>query len=128
MGRMLATLSICDDCPARLQLAYMGLNQSTQSVLKKVEEISGKPVVVQADPSVPAAIVRIARGSAPAHLVKYNPSIKAVADYTVSFQCGFILRLFSTPESQRFELQTSVPGRMEAESLFSEHIQKSGLS
>ena len=106
----------------------MALKQITQTILHRVEEISGRPMIVRADPAVPMAMVIMARGPAPAHLLKYNPSSEATVDYVVCFQAGFILRKFSTQESERVDLQTSVRGQKEADSLFTQHFKRTGLT
>jgi len=60
----------------------MTLQQVTQDVLPSVEEATGRPVVVQPDPSLGTLLAKLtmARGSAPAHLVAYNPQAAAVTD------------------------------------------------
>lgn len=105
----------------------MALKPITQSILQRVEELSGLPVVVQADPAVHLATIKMARGTAPAHLVKYNPAIEATVDYAVCFQSGFVLRMFAVPESDRFDLKSSANGRKEAEAVFAEHLHKTKL-
>jgi hypothetical protein len=106
----------------------MALTQITQSLLQRIEELSGKPVIVQTDRSVPQATIKMARGTAPAHVVFYNPSLEGSADYAICFQCGFALRLFLAPESKRFEVRTTVPGRKEADALLGSHLKRVGMS
>ena len=60
----------------------MSLRAATREVIKRVEDITGRPVLVQADASLKAlATVSMARGSAPAHFITYNPSGNAEPDY-----------------------------------------------
>lgn len=93
------------------QHPQMSLRAATRDVIAQVETTTGRPVLVQADPSLSVlAIVKMARGAAPAHLVRYKPSGKA-PDYLICFQCGFILRLFANPPSQRFDFASSRLGR-----------------
>lgn len=107
----------------------MTLQQVTNEVLRSVEEVTGRPVLLQPDPSLGTVVAKVvmARGSAPAHLVTYNPS-GGGADYGICFQCGHLLRAFQTPEPERFSLAGSVQGRKEAETLMSEHLKKTGVT
>jgi len=107
----------------------MSLLPLTEDVLRAVEEATGRPVVVQPDPSLGNLLAKLtmARGSAPAHLVAYDPLAGAV-DYVICFQCGFLLRMFKVPESERFSLAGSWRGRKEAEKLIGDHLRKNGLS
>jgi hypothetical protein len=107
----------------------MAPQQVTQDVLRAVEETTGRPVVVQPDPSLGTLLAKLtmARGSAAAHLVTYNPSAGTV-DYVVCFQCGFLLRMFMVPEAERFSLAGSWRGRKETEKLITEHLRKKGMS
>jgi hypothetical protein len=107
----------------------MSLQQATEEVLRAVEEMTGRPVVVQPDPSLGTMLAKVtmARGSAPAHFVAYNPSAGAV-DYVICFQCGFLLRMFEVPETERFSLIGSWKGRKEAENLITEHLRKKATS
>src|SRR5271157_1194376 len=107
----------------------MSLQQVTQDVLRAVEEATGRPVVVEPDPSLGTLLAKLtmARGSAAAHLVTYNPLAGAV-DYVVCFQCGFLLRMFNVPEADRFSLAGTWRGRREAEKLITEHLRNKGMS
>jgi hypothetical protein len=50
--------------------------------MQQVGDVTGLPVLVNPDPSLKLiATSKIARGSAPAHLISYNPAISASADY-----------------------------------------------
>lgn len=107
----------------------MALPLISERVLQQVHEVTGRPVVVDIDPSLKLiASARVARGSAPAHLISYNPAISATADYAICFQCGFILRTFAPPADQRFDLGGSWQGRNEMEELLAEHLRQSTLS
>jgi hypothetical protein len=106
----------------------MALNQSTQRILERVHEVSGRPVVIQPDSAVRQAALKLARGSAPVHVVTFNPTLGAETDYAICFQCGFALRVFLAPESERFDLHTSSRGRKEGETLSAQHFEKAGLA
>lgn len=82
----------------------MPLNPSTQQLIRKVEELSGRLVHVTEDPELQVmATIRTARGIAPAHFLRYRPGTRAV-DYLVAYQLGFLMRLFSCPEGERWEV------------------------
>ena len=78
----------------------MALQEVTEAILRSVEEATGRPVVVQPDPSLGTMLAKLtmARGSAPAHRVAYNPQAGAV-DYVICVQCGFLLRTFNCNRS-----------------------------
>ena len=97
----------------------MGLLPCTAKVIAEVEELSGKRVVVEEDPSLATlATVRIARGAVPFHLVRYRPGgaqagsgagagVGASGDttnYLIVYQLGFLVRLFSRPSAERWEV------------------------
>ena len=97
----------------------MTLQKVTDEVLRSVEEVTGRPVLVQPDPSLGTILAKVnmARGSAAAHLVTYNPAAGASADYGICSQCGFLLPTFGVPEQDRFSLGGSASGRKGAEQL-----------
>lgn len=86
--------------PARFG-ASVSLLPATQFILEHVERITGRPVHVQEDPSLSTlAHIHTARGNAPMHLVRYKPQGTEPPDYFVAYQCGFVIRLFQTPEEK----------------------------
>jgi hypothetical protein len=107
----------------------MNLQSVRKEVIRLVEEMTGVPVVVTPDPSLHTlAAVMIARHSAPAHVVTYNPLMGAGTDYAVCFQCGFVLRAFSPQEVDRFDFGGSWHGRKDVEKLLAEHLRGKRLS
>lgn len=107
----------------------MSLNRITEQVMQSVGDLTGVPVLVNPDPALKLiATSTIARGSAPAHLISYNPAISASADYVICFQCGFILRTFTVPASERVDLQGSWRGRKDTEKLLADHLRGTKLS
>ncbi len=83
----------------------MPLDAITRQLIAEVERTSGRPVIVQADPSLPVfASVATARGSAPAHVVRYKPGAGQPADYFVTFQLSFVIPLFSCPPKERWQV------------------------
>ena len=82
----------------------MPLHPATQRLIRNVEELSGRLVHVTEDPELKVlATISTARGSAPAHFLRYRPGTRAV-DYLVAYQLGFLVRLFSCPEEERWEV------------------------
>jgi hypothetical protein len=79
----------------------MPLHPAAQQMIRKVEELSGRPVHVAEDADLKVmASITTARGSAPAHFLRYRPGTRAV-DYLVAYQLGFLVRLFSCPAADR---------------------------
>ena len=106
----------------------MALNNITQKVIDLTEERTGRPVLVTPDASLSLlATVKPARGSAAVHVVAYNPSAQADADYLVCYQCGFILRLFEVPEQDRYDLAGAPQGISEVEKLIGTHMKETHL-
>jgi hypothetical protein len=103
----------------------MGLSASTHAVIKLVEETTGLPVDVEADSSLPSnvlAAVKMARGRTPLHSITYQPNTSTAPDYLICYQCGFILRLYSTPPDQRFDLASSDAGETEVKRLVQQKV------
>ncbi len=73
--------------------------------MKLVEETTGCPVYAEPDLSLPPsqlAKVVVAHAGLQLHRILYRPD--AEPDYLICHHCGFILRLFSVPPQERFEL------------------------
>jgi len=89
------------------------LRQITREIIHSVEEKSGIPVRVAQDNNLSTiAAVRMARkGASPVHLVLYKSYPGESPDYQISFECGYILRLFSNPPEKRFEITDTVQGQ-----------------
>lgn len=90
----------------------MSLREVTRAIIAQVERVSGHPVLVTEDRSLQTlAAVRMARGNAPAHVITYNPSASTQPDYWIAHECGFILRLFANPPSERWDFAAATHGR-----------------
>jgi hypothetical protein len=73
-------------------------------MIRKVEALSGRPVHVAEDPDLKVmASITTARGSAPAHFLRYRPGSGAL-DYLVVYQLAFLVRLFSCPAAERWDV------------------------
>jgi len=109
------------------QSRSMSLLPVTQDVLRAVEDATGRPVIVRPDAALGTLLAKItiARGPAPAHVVAYNPA--AGADYVICLQCGFLLRMFQIPESERFAIAASARGRREVEEALDDHFRNQGM-
>lgn len=85
----------------------MPLHPESQQLIKEVEDLSGRMVHVTEDPELKAmATITTARGAAPAHFLRYRPGTRAV-DYLVAYQLGFLVRLFSCPTEERYEVMAN---------------------
>lgn len=86
------------------------LRDTTRKIISALEKKSGYPVQVIEDSSLPTiAIMRIARGDMPAHILKIK-SLISPFDYTTCFQCSLVLRLFECPPENRFLIGSSPEG------------------
>ncbi len=82
----------------------MSLRDGTRAIIAAVEHATGHPVLVTEDRALRTLVaMRMARGNAPAHTITYNPSATTQLDYLIAFQCGFILRHFANPPSERWD-------------------------
>lgn len=93
------------------------LRPETQAILQRAEEITGVPVEVMED-STQSTLARItrARGGARSHLLRVNPTL-GEPDYLITYECGFMLRLYKTPSADRREFAGTAQGRDEVERL-----------
>lgn len=85
----------------------MPLHSETQQIIQMVEDLSGRLVHVTEDADLKVmATISTARGIAPAHFLRYRPNTLAV-DYLVAYQSGFLMRLFSCPVGERWEIMAT---------------------
>lgn len=92
----------------------MPLHPNAQQLIRKVEDLSGRLVHVTEDPELKLmATISAARGSAPAHFLRYRPGTRAV-DYLVAYQIGFLVRLFSCPAGERWEVMSNLEEQQRA--------------
>lgn len=94
----------------------MSLFPYTVDLIRQVESLSGIPVEVRADPSLPGshlAEVRMAREGRTSHVVLYRPDSIEAPDYLICYQCYFILRLFKNKPAERFDLVSTAQGEAE---------------
>ena len=96
----------------------MELRKITRDIIQQVEEISGFPVQVTQDSKLQnIAVVRMARGNNPFHIVIYKPNTGEQPDYVICHECCFIIRKFSIPQSDRFDITSTEEGQFGVEEL-----------
>lgn len=79
-----------------------------RETLGAFERATGKPVVLAADQKLPHdAVIKIATGSAPAHVLKYRPTSERELPYLVCFQCEMALRAVLAPRDERFNVAST---------------------
>lgn len=68
-------------------------NTATAAIIARVEHLSGCPVTLLRDPTLPTlATVKAANRYQPRHPIRYRDD-PATAAYQIAFECGFLLRL-----------------------------------
>ncbi|HEX8566131.1 MAG TPA: hypothetical protein VF648_10720 [Pyrinomonadaceae bacterium] len=81
----------------------MQFKSATEEIIKQIEELTDRKVSVMPDNSLKViATMKMATDQQSHHLIIYNPN-RGALDYTIAYQCGFILRLFENPPSNRFQ-------------------------
>jgi hypothetical protein len=89
----------------------MKLQEDTQSILDEIEQVSGIPVKLIPDPSLPTlARMTRSRSGAPAHILTFKPDSPGL-NYVVAYQAAFTLRFYETKE--RFDFGATDSGRAE---------------
>jgi hypothetical protein len=88
----------------------MELSPIAHEILQRVEEVTGTPVEVIADGSLPVlARVTMARAGASRHVLRVRLG-RPIPDYLLAYECGFILRLYANPPAERYDLASSSAG------------------
>ena len=91
----------------------MSFAPEVQELIRKVERLSDRPVHVMEEADLKArATVTPARGGAPVHLVRFRPGSPSL-DYLVASQLQFLIRTFSCPEAERWDI-VSTDGEQDA--------------
>ena len=90
--------------PVQPSIFPMPFAPEVHQLIEQVEEISERPVHVMEEANLQArATVTSARSGAPAHMIRFRPG-SASLDYLVASQLMFILRTFSCPAANRWEI------------------------
>jgi len=99
----------------------MALTAVTEKIVEQVERLTKRPVHIQEDDSLKVlAHMRVARGDAPLHLLRYKPAGTTPPDDFIAYQCGFVIRLFKAPPEKRFDYETDDNGRRKINDLLSD--------
>jgi hypothetical protein len=78
------------------------LLNSTQEILNRIYDLTGKPVEFIQKPDLPTlAMVKIARKKMPYHLIYYKDMNSSNFDHIVAHECGHIYRMMSVPAEYR---------------------------
>ena len=82
----------------------MRFSSDVQQLIEQVEDLSSRPVHVSEEEGMTVrASVTPARQGAPAHMLRYKPGSPSL-DYLVANQLGFLIRTFSCPSEDRWEI------------------------
>jgi hypothetical protein len=79
-----------------------------QQALNELEELSGKPVVLQEDARLPnLARIQIASATRPVHVLSYSAKATPELPYLICFQCGMAKRAVLTAPDERFNVAST---------------------
>lgn len=83
-------------------------SEAQQHSLNELEELSGKPVVLQEDARLPnLARIQIASSTRPVHVLSYNPSAVTELPYLACFQCELAKRALLAAPDERFNVAST---------------------
>jgi len=95
--------------------------ESQQCALDELENISGKPVVLQEDATLPnLARIQIASSERPVHVLSYNPAASQELPYLVCFQCGLAERSVRSARDEQFNVASTHDTYRQVETLVRE--------
>jgi len=95
--------------------------EAQQRALNALEELSGKPVVLQEDPRLAnLARIQIATAARPVHVLSYNPAAVQLLPYLVCFQCGLAKRALLAAADERFNVASTDETYQQVEKLVRE--------
>jgi hypothetical protein len=82
--------------------------QAQQHALNELEDLGGKPVVLQEDASLPnLARIQIATAARSVHVLSYNPKAAPELAYLVCFQCELTKRALMAAPDERFNVASN---------------------
>jgi hypothetical protein len=97
-------------------------NTTKMEFLKRVEDASGKPVIVTSDPKFSGhAVIRVAKADQPAHVLLYKSQHESVLPYLVAYQCSLALRVIQAAPETQFDLVNKPDMESEVLSLMENH-------
>lgn len=83
-------------------------SEAQQQALNAIEQLGGKPVVLQEDSKLPnQAKIHIASSAEPVHVVSYSPAAVPELPYLVCFQCGLAERALTSAPDERFNVAST---------------------
>jgi hypothetical protein len=83
-------------------------SQAQQNAIEALEQLGGKPVVLQGNASLSnQAKIHIASGAEPAHVLTYNPASASELPYLVCFQCSLAERALRSARDERFNVAST---------------------
>ena len=83
-------------------------SEAQQHALNALEELSGKPVVLQEDARLPnLARIQIASSTRPVHVLSYNPTAVTELPYLACFQCELAKRALLAAPDERFNVAST---------------------
>jgi hypothetical protein len=83
----------------------LDLRRLQQQFIERVEEASGKPVILLKDSNFAGhATIKIASKDQPAHLLRYKPEQESVLPYLVAYECESALRTIQADPASQFNL------------------------
>ena len=86
---------------------FMPFAPEVQQLIEQVENLSARPVHMAEEPGMKLrATVTPARGGAPAHMIRFKPGSPSL-DYLVTSQLMFLVRTFTCPATDRWEIAGS---------------------
>ena len=101
----------------------MDARDTQKEFLNRVEQASGKPVIVQSDPKFSGhATIKIAKKDQAAHVLLYKPQHESVLPYLVAYQCSLALRTLEPSQEAQFELSSRSNMEQEVLTLIQNHI------
>lgn len=83
-------------------------SEAQQHALDELEELGGKPVVLQEDASLQnLARIQIASATRPIHVLSYSPTAAPALAYLVCFQCELAKRTLLAAPDERFNVAST---------------------
>jgi hypothetical protein len=102
----------------------LDLRRLQQQFIERVEEASGKPVILVSDSKFAGhATIKIASKDQPAHLLRYKPEQESVLPYLVAYECESALRTIQADPATQFNLASKPNMLQEVLDLMKRHHQ-----
>lgn len=90
------------------------LSKNVNSLIELVEFKTGIPIQIITEPDLKVmASITIARNGSKFHVLRYKPTNESL-DYLITYQIGFVLRLYENPKEERFDLSSKNTSTLQA--------------